>query len=433
MRKVSAAFRAALANSHEVITYAWALFGDKSWFLPLNAAEMTFDASAANQRRCTLTLPRISDGYDWDPTGDPAHPLSPYGQYLNIQTGIRLPNGTVETVSMGHCRINGVDVEGDTVTVSGADLWDKLAECRIPTRYGSFKSSMKRQDAVEALCWAYLKRIDPSRDKRLGLPKFHASLGNPALRAAMILDEQSERKEHLDNIARAWGAQYAMDDTSSLYFEPFIEAPKATPDLTMTGSRPDSTVTGRGTTVERERLYNVSSAQGLEPDTGEILYDEGWVWAGGPLGYQGEYGVVPRWYASTMIKSKDEASNVARQLLYKGARYSRTETITAVPDPSIELNDTVRVDVPGERSITGLVTSIRYPLTPGQGEMTLTLSESVTATLRHTTDPARTAPPPRTRDDAHPRPASLEYGPEQPPRPLRIGAVSHGNHGDDRP
>src|SRR5215203_1625876 len=92
------------------------LFSD----IPVATGNLAMDRSLTVPERLTLTVPREVDGFNWVP--DHAdHPLSPYGQILQLAMGIDV-GGNEEILRMGWYPITESAVSGDTVNVTAEGM-----------------------------------------------------------------------------------------------------------------------------------------------------------------------------------------------------------------------------------------------------------------------------------------------------------------------
>lgn len=363
MRTVTAKWAPTVSRSHTVYTDVYAWYGDTlTALVPITAGQVVFDVTAKGRRRCQLTVPLYSDGTRWDPGSDPAHPLATFGQRLNIYSGVRHLDGSLELLNMGWYLITATatDEQEGTVTVTGSDMFQKMEEARIISNpWGGFGTTYTYADVVERMTYVGLK--NPFLDDPAILPFTITGLTNRSLAGSVEADEQGERTATLDTLCAAWPAQMAVNDTGALQFSRPVTAPAAQAVARIVGGTPTATLVSRGRQTSRQRIYNAVYAIGTDPATGEQRAYGAAEKTAGPLSIRGPNGWVSRWYSSPLLLNNAQAQAAANTLLAKGTLYTRTEEVTAVPDPSLELNDTVDVTTEAAGTFRGLISSITLP------------------------------------------------------------------------
>ncbi|MYR93387.1 MULTISPECIES: DUF5047 domain-containing protein [unclassified Streptomyces] len=376
MRTVSARWAPTVARTHPVVTEVNAHLGATLLAaVPITAGQVVFDVSARGRRRCTVTVPLVDRGTRWDPGSDPAHPLAAYGQQLHIRTGVRHLDGTAELLNLGRYLITDTDTDESegTVTVSGSDLYQRMDESRIISNlHGSFGTAYTYREVAERLTYVGLN--NPFIDDPRILPTSFVGLTDRNLAGPVEVEEGTERTAPLETLCAAWPADMAVNDAGALEFRPPVTAPAAVPVARIVGNTPTATLAARGRRSSRQRVYNAVYAIGTDPATGAQRAIGSAAKTTGPLAVTGPNGWVSRWYSSPLLLNNAQAQAAANTLLARGTLYTRTEAVTAVPDPALMLNDTVEVVSDGAGTFKGLVASITLPLTASGGPMTLTVT-----------------------------------------------------------
>ncbi|MFI5861196.1 hypothetical protein [Streptomyces sp. NPDC051546] len=383
MRQVSAKWAPAIASSHRVLATVYALrTGSVDRIVPILAGQITYDASAVGQRRVTLTVPLIDDnGFDWDPAGDPLHPLAAYGQELMIFAGVVYSdNVSREEVSQGSYLITGTDVDeqAGTVTVQAADLMERWIACRVLNNpYDGFGPGWMFKEVLERLAYPDLV-VNPGYRKITAIDS--SAMTDRALRGNIEIVQAGgqDRVPILQKLCEAWPAQMAIDDLGTLVFRPPVLKPATTPVARITAGAADSTLITRGVRQQRARAYNGVYVSGMDPKTGTRRAYGFAERSTGALAVSGPYGYVPRWFSSTLIYTDAQAKATAESMLARGLLYTRTEEVTCVPNPALELYDTVQVTSPRGGTFKGLVVAIVLPLTSAGGPMQLTVTTDAT-------------------------------------------------------
>jgi hypothetical protein len=127
---------------------------------------------------------------------------------------------------------------------------------------------------------------------------------------------------------------------------------------------PGGNLVGASRKVTREGVYNIVVSRGSDPTnpTGyQLAYNE----EDGPLIWTGPFGTVPRYYASPLILTNDQAKSAAEMVLsrYKGLPSSLS--LLSVPNPALDPLDVVQAVIGGERA-NHLIDQVSIPLAGSQ-------------------------------------------------------------------
>lgn len=378
MRPVSELWTKTLATSHPTTVEVRSVYdGTVGAVVPILGGQLTFDATAQSQRRCTITVPLYGpDGFRWDPGADPLHPLATFGQRLRIRLGIRHPDGTGELLPQGLFLISSVtaDEEAGVVTVQGSDLMTLMSESKIFLASDSVLPLAIDTHLTALQKMTYPALNSPSLADTEILPTRADTLPIFTIGGTVAIRDGADRIEIMNRILESWQARMYVDDDGYLHFASLIQGPAEVPDVTVTGNYNGSTMVSRGRTQDRRRAYNAVKVTGRRSDTGAVAGAARVLVQSGPMAARGPYGWITRWYQSDLIGSTGHALAVAGDLLRKGILFGRTERVVCVPDASIEIGDTVRAVSTAAGSFTGLCASIVIPLTADGGPMTLDIT-----------------------------------------------------------
>ncbi|CAM5600236.1 hypothetical protein SSPIM334S_02371 [Streptomyces spiroverticillatus] len=377
MRPSSDIYQQLITTSHDVVceVSAWMGPGEYTPYrllaarVPVTSGTIQYDDTATLRRRLNITVP-IRDpenATNWDPQGDPAHPLAVFGQQLNVRIGLTLPNGEVELFNHGWYLISewSVDELERTVSVTAVDVAQRIVDERLMIARGPWSTA--KTYAAEFRLMASVVRTDPYVDPRLSITK--------KVNPATIWER--DRAKNLDDLCTAWPGRWFIDDEGRPHAAPPLPevTPTTRPDVDLvSGAR--GTVVNRARTGTRERLYNTVVAIGKTGD--ELSSRPPWVsksieTPGSPIHPQGPYGYKPRFYQSDLLTTSKQCMDAAKALLPKVAAIGRTEPINVLPDYRVELGDVARVRTDGG-DFTGHVTAITLPLTADGGHMQVTLA-----------------------------------------------------------
>ena len=359
MREASSSFAAAVVDSHVRTTAVESWRGGELLVdsIPVEQGEQTYDDTSPIPGEVSITVP----GREWDPTGDPWHPLAPFGQRLYVSTGIRHYTGEEELLGLGWYLITDADPDplGRGVRVRAQSLERLLADDRLVTPMAPLAGGTLLSEAY---------RITRGRVPfEEGVP---AGVTDRAVPADTVWE--GDRLSALSSIAGALPARFRVDDTGLLRILP-PAGTTGTPVLELrTGER--GVVAEWSTRVSRDEVYNAVVVTGEDnsaerrPLYATAIDDD----PASPTFYGGPYGRRQREYSSPLITTNAAALTAARSVLDDERRKSRTALVTMVPDPRLEPRDWVTLSTP---TVSGLarVSSIRLPLHPAGGPATLTV------------------------------------------------------------
>jgi hypothetical protein len=319
--------------------------------VPILSGTEHFDRALRVPQRVELSIPRTSPGYSWVPDTDD-HPLANWGQRLKINLGVGLGHGNVEWFTRGEFLIVDSEGDGDEVTVSAANLLSLIEEARLVSPYqpaGTLKS------AVRGL-------VEPAL----------TVIFDPALvdRAVPTLQFEEDRLTELWSVLDAWPADATVTPDGYLYVHQVeeIDGPtSATASLNAVTIR-----TGAG--ADREGAANAVVARGTAADGGQVqgvAYDTlptSPTWYGGPFNPL----PVPEYFYSPLLTTVAQCATAARTILWRRQRRTmRPFTLKCTPQPHLQPGDVVET----RDNRVCIIEAGQLPLTPGQGEMTLTLRE----------------------------------------------------------
>lgn len=371
MRPVSPRWPITAATSHRAAVTVEAYYdGRLLTEVPIIDGTLTFDATAKLSRRATITVPArtpatrtgSSPTYSWIPGDDPYHPLAAYGQRLHINAGLYHPDGSRELCDQGWYLIDSWDTDGDTVTVDAVDLRRLIEDARLyfpespPTPPGSHYSEFVR----------LVDGILPATPLPTELP-------DRPITSDRIWER--ERGEALDTLTKAWPATWRVDDEGRAAIAAPLPPEQPLPEQAVARfvDGQNGTVISRGRAAQRGKVNNAivvlgktpgpDDPFGRQPAASTEITDPT-----NPLHVAGPYGRVPRFYASDMIVSLDQAYLVALTMIGRYAATARTDQVAALPDPALQLDDIASVTVAGQ-TFTGRIASIKLPLGPGVMEL----------------------------------------------------------------
>lgn len=364
MRTVSDLWPVCVTTSHEVITTVTASYdGTPTGTVPIISGSITFDDSAAEKRSLAITVPRRDGLTSWLPGDDPTHPLNIYGQQLTVQTGVRLPSGSAELVTAGTFLITSWALtDEDTIDVTGSDLARLIGDARF------FGANVPQGGATYASEFARLAGglLDTSVD---------SALTDRSITATFIWEE--DRTAALSDLCDSWPARWMVADDGTLTaLAAYGTVTSADVAWTVTDGVGGVLIDmGRG---GERGVYNAVVVRGAAADNGQGGQPYGIAQVTdttSPIVVGGPYGTVTRYYASDLLTDNDGCVAAAQSLLAAYSVSGRTAQVTMSPNPALELGDVVRA-TRGNDSMIGRVTAMSVPLTPGDGAMSMTISNA---------------------------------------------------------
>lgn len=337
MRPVSAAFSAAVRQSHrlvvkvEILDSTGAVIGSLTddTQASLVTGGVTLDAKAASRGRYDITV--VDDGARELVPTSAADMLAPYGNEVRVSRGLILPDNTIETPSIIIGRIDAANVDdsaaGLTIQISGQDRSGRIIDAKFeePTEVAAGTNIETAIRTVLASAIPNLVTIFPG-----------STYVTPALRA----EEEGDRWAFAQNIATASGLELYFNGDGHLVLGPLYDRPAVATLAEGEGGVLLSAARG----WVREGTFNRCIATGentseAAPARG-VATDEN---INSPTYYWGSFGRVPRFYRSSFITSDAQALDAATTLLRRQLGTTQSITFGTVVDASLEPSDTVSI------------------------------------------------------------------------------------------
>jgi hypothetical protein len=368
VRAVSDAFAAAVRTSHERVARVTVLASDLSTVAEITGTDgVVIEGSVttdANRRRsCQLTV--TDPAGVWAPAG-PGDALFPNG-IIRLERGI-VVDGNPELVSLGvfmvdRPRVNVTDA-GATISLSGQDRAKLAAKSRlsVPETYGS---GTPIAEVVLSIASA----------AGMGTSLFRLDDGGKVLAADRTLEVDTDRWPVIGQLATDFALIAYVDADGSLVLEP-APTPDAIAPAVWTFERgAEAIMLGLTKDFNDDQLYNrvrvsgessnlpplAAEARDLNPDSPAYNPVDG----SGPIG--------DRLYSHTspMVRSIEQAAEVAAALILQVALIEEQLTVPSIVHPALEVGDPVSIVEPLSRTAdTYLIDTLQVPL--GTGSMTMT-------------------------------------------------------------
>jgi len=368
VQATSAAFAAAVRRSHTRATR-----------VVLLDAEMTVDevltgdggvvldgyvsTDADRRRSCQLSIANPAGTWTPEAPGDPFYP----NRLLRLERGI-IVDGAPEYVTLGTFLVDRpqvtVDRAGSTLSISGQDRIKLALKSRFtkPTRYdeGTPLADVVRSIAVAAGMGQVLYRLDDA---------------GKSLAVDRTFDTGLDRWPALIGLARDYALALFVDAAGYLVLQPALST-GSLPEPAWAFTRgPEAIMIGLTKDWSDDRLYNHVLVSGEASDLVPVAAEARDLNPASPA-YNPPDGTGPigdrLWtYTSAMIRSVEQAQEVADARLLEVALIEEGISVPSVVHPAIEGGDVVSIVEPiSHTSDDYIVDTLSIPL--GAGAMTLT-------------------------------------------------------------
>jgi hypothetical protein len=330
MRAVTDAFAAAVVQPHRLATLAEVINDDgDETTVEIVDGNVTLDRTAAVRGRCDVTI--VDDGtLDLVPAGA-TDLLAPYGNEIRLSRGVQYADGTVELVSLGVFRIQDAEVTDDPsgmqIRIAGQDRAARFIDARFEEPY-QVASGDNYATAIEDVLQAAWPDIPTD---------FTATaLTTPAV----IAQEGDDRWAFAQSMATAISMDLYFDGDGTCILAPVV----LTDPVLSIAEGENGVLVAAGRRWTREGTFNRVIATG--ENTGEAAPARGVATDDNPLSptyYFGQFGKVPRFYASPFITNDAQAASAAQKILDDELGTTEQVSFGSYVLPQLEPGDTVRV------------------------------------------------------------------------------------------
>lgn len=335
MRPVSSEFLAAVEQSREIAVEAMLYPPNDAdpVMLDIISGSVTLDAAASVRGRLDLTL----QGMDWVPRSS-SDRLAPAGSEINVQVGVKFPDGSTELTSVGWFGIDDVQVDDDgsqlQCSVTGLDRSARLGYAKFEDAFEVPAGTLFGEAILELAQDAW-----PDVPAMTGFTSASSiSIGKPVTAQA-----GDDRWEFMQALATALGMSLFFDGDGIMTLRRYA-------DQGVVATVSEATLTSPGVLIRAQKGWSRSNAFNRVIVTGEntgsspvyraVATDDN------PLSltyYYGPFGKAPRFYSNKDIYSTDQAQDAANTILAKEIGLASTVSFDMVPNPALEPEDTVLV------------------------------------------------------------------------------------------
>jgi hypothetical protein len=354
MRPVSDALLATVRGSHgmaarvRVVTTYQEGTNPDGVDIPIVAGDVQLDATADIRSTVDLTT---------DPTKWPAGVadlVTPYGNELFVERGVKIGGGVVEWVSQGYHRIDTVgqaDAPKGAVRIAGKDRMAGIVDGRLVAPR-QFAATASYGDIVTDL----IRDIYPAATIEWDDDTYLDTAG----RAGLVAEE--DRFGFLNELIKSAGKIWYWDHRGVLVIRDLPD--QADPVYEISHGK-DGVLVKLDQEITRDEVYNGVVATGQaaddQPPARAVVVDN---WQSSPTVWGGRFGKVPRFYSSTFITTDTQAASAALSLLRQSVGLPYQVNFAAVPNPALEPHDPIKVRYSGQRGAqTHVVETLTIPLT----------------------------------------------------------------------
>lgn len=315
--------------------------------IPIVGGSEESDRSLRVPERIVLTVPKYDDmGNWWVPTRDES-PLAANGQTLKISLGVGLGVNGVEWFQRGEFLILSTRELGESLEVTAVGLLYLIQEADF---VAPFQPSGTIASTLRAL-------IEPAVQVNLDNAPTDRSVPS-------AINWDSDRIGAVYSLLDAWPALPRMHELG--YLEVLPVTVPTEPVGWFTDSAGGTVVSAIGSS-DRDGGFNVVVATGTAADGSEVRGTANmgfgpWTYPGGtanPL-------PVPFGYASPLLTTQAQCTAAAQTVLARKMREGmlRRFTITATPDPTLQVGDPIELDTIDVVGLLCTVEKISLPYKP---------------------------------------------------------------------
>ncbi len=355
MRPVSDALLRSLSGSHSMSARARVVAPGQIGTdpdgieIPILGGDMQLDWTA--QVRSTLDL--TTEPHLWPSRATDL--LTPYGNEIFVERGVRLSNGVTEWVSLGYHRINTPDQDDaphGQLRVAASDRMANIVDARLP---------QPRQYAATDTYGEVLNDLilDIYPDATI---QWDDGADAEAIGRAVIAEE--DRYGFANDLITSTGKVWWWDHRGILTIK---DLPDITQPVWDVVGGEDGVLIQLARSLTRDGVYNGVVARGEAADTENpawgIAVDDD---PNSPTRWGGPFGKVPRFYGSPLLTSDGQAALAAASLLRRTLGLPYNVDFTAIPNPALEPLDPIYVATPGVGGVVHVVDRLGIPLVADQ-------------------------------------------------------------------
>lgn len=360
MRTTSDALASILTGSRQVSSSIGVFYDGKPVFDDIRVAggSLTVDGSQDVTGTLELSLPRYAPDetgavVDLMPSEDNDSPINAEGTQVALAYHVGIPGSEPETIGLGWFRIDDWG-EGDdgTIDVTALSVEAPIAEARFLAPF-NVASGTTFANAARQLVGSLV-------------PLEITASASPVVPKQTFEDD---RLAALRELVTAWPARMVAEDSGALVIAPPLNDETDPVVVTLTDGE-GGTVVRVPRSGSRTGIYNAVKASGESTGESEPVSAVAYITTG-PRRWNGPYGNVPYFYASPLLTTKAQCAAASKTILDRLQILAKPVTISAAPDPRLEVGDVIAVGYRGRVEVVR-VDAITLPLLAADGTMTIT-------------------------------------------------------------
>lgn len=335
MRPVSATFLAAIRGSHKMFARVRVCTEFQSGIDPDGTEITIVDGNVSMNANAN-----IRSSVDVRTDGNRMFPqsivglLTPYGNELFVERGIRLPDGTTEIVSLGYHRINDVEqsqAPNGPIQITGYDRMAGIIDAKL----------------VAPLVWPAGTAIGDIFDFMVTdvYPTATIEFDDAGFASTVLPTQQmaeSDRYKFLNDIAKSYGKIMYWDYRGVLVVE---DPPDPQESVWSVNAGQGGVLISMARALNREGVFNAVVVRGESTNANApvraLAFDND---VNSPTYYFGPFGKVPTFYSSSLVTTEEQALVAAQAILKQTIGLPQFADFTAVPNPALEPLDIVEIN-----------------------------------------------------------------------------------------
>jgi hypothetical protein len=352
MRPVSDDFLTTIRGSHKIFSRVTVLTAYQEGVAPTGTpidiidGDVRADAKSDVRQTVDMTTP---GNRRWPDV--PTDLLTPYGNELFVERGIDFGNGTVEIVALGYFRINTVDQDDGPdgeIKLAGSDRMIGLIDGRLP-----FPQTFPVGTTISSVFDTLVHEIYPDATILFDFDATAATFDT-----AHIAEE--DRYKFLSDIAKSYGKVMFWDHRGQLRIE---STPDPASPVYEVNSGPYGVLVDLARELTRDGVYNAVVAHGettddSKPPVTAVVYDND---PDSPTYWEGRFGKVPRFYASSFLTTVAGATSAATSILMQAVGLPYNINFQTVPNPALEVFDPIKITA-RDGSVIHVIETLSTPL-----------------------------------------------------------------------
>lgn len=330
MYAVSAEFLATIEGSHAVVSKA--VVASSGVELRVLGGSVSVDLGSAIRRSLRMTVLDVDGTVMPNQAGTSG--LLPYGAELQIYRGVVIPStGVAELVPQGIFRISEVAPSDDgsqQVSVVAYDRSRAISRNKLVEPY------------IVAANSSYATAISNLAINRMpGLVVIN-QIGSGGSTPLLVFDSGADPWAEIETMAATIGAIVYFNVLGQLVIAPVPTPAESPVDSFVEGS--SATVLGVERAVSDDPGYNGVVVTGESTTVTSPVRAVAWdTDATSPTYYLGPYGQVPMFVTSPYVATAAQAYAQAKTLLQENLGGTENVTFSAIPNPALEVGDTVQL------------------------------------------------------------------------------------------